>query len=109
MRAINLRAIRQSIELFEAAPHLCHRALKDTPAPQCKQAVADKGMACHMIGDMPQRMTADIENVRLMRAQMHNIAIIDGAVDMPGILSASPAGPIMVQPVFSFSSRLLPA
>ena len=80
MRTVYLRAIRQRIEFLQAVPHLRHCAFKNPSTAQRKKTVTDKSVAVHMIGNMAQRMPANIQNAGLMRAQHHHIALINGAV-----------------------------
>ena len=72
---------------MQALPHLRHCAFENPPAAQRKKTVTDKGMALHMKGNMAQRMPADIQHMRFMRAQHHRIAIIDGAVNGRNFIS----------------------
>ncbi len=58
------------------------RAFEQAPAAHREQRVADKADAriIENVGDMPQRVAADIEHARARGAQHHHIALIDHAV-----------------------------
>ena len=102
---------REARRVFAGSPTFAPLCPQTPARAQYKQAVADKGVLCvgQMIGNMAQRVPADIQHIYIMRAELHPVAVIHFHVNARNTLGLSPAGPMIWQPVFSLISRLLPA